>query len=71
MPSVPPHFVGCKLTRIVQKYEASVKAADAVKIEEAMLSKDAMSQAQAEFDKYSNESQSFLPDTHPLLHAIV
>ena len=52
MPSVPPHFVGCKLTRIVQKYEASVKAADAVKIEEAMLSKDAMSQAQAEFDKY-------------------
>ena len=51
-PSAPPHFVFCKVTRMVQKHEAELKAAHAAKIEEQMLSKDALSQAQAEFEKY-------------------
>jgi hypothetical protein len=37
---------------MVQKHEAELKAAHAAKIEEQMLSKDALSQAQAEFEKY-------------------
>jgi hypothetical protein len=40
------------LTRIVQKHEASAKAAEAAIIEESMLSKENLSQAQAEFEKY-------------------
>lgn len=35
----------------LQKHETAVKAAEAAVIEESMLSKDALSQAQAEFDK--------------------
>ena len=45
-------FVDCELTRIVQKHEASAKAAEAAIIEESMLSKENLSQAQAEFEKY-------------------
>ena len=45
-------FVNCELTGIVQKHEAAAKAAEAAIIEESMLSKENLSQAQAEFEKY-------------------
>jgi hypothetical protein len=47
------------VTRFVQKHETAVKAAEAAVIEESMLSKDALSQAQAEFEKYSNVVKKF------------
>jgi hypothetical protein len=42
----------CELTRIFQKHEAAVKAAEAAIIEESMLSKEALAKAEAEFEKY-------------------
>jgi hypothetical protein len=45
-------FVNCELTGIVQKHEAAAKAAEAAIIEESMLSKENLSQAQADFEKY-------------------
>ena len=47
------------VTRFVQKHETAVKAAEAAVIEESMLSKAALSQAQAEFEKYSNVVKKF------------
>ncbi len=44
-------IVGCELTRISQKHEAAVKAAEAAIIEESMLSKEALAKAQADFEK--------------------
>jgi hypothetical protein len=55
----------CNLTCTVQKHEAAVKAAEAATIEESMISKDALSQAQAEFERYQKVLRLFFPTLTP------
>jgi hypothetical protein len=59
------------LTRTFQKHEAAVRAAEAAVAEESMLSKEALSKAQADFEKCEMKVFLVLLRTHSLLHALV